>query len=168
MKIGELAQLTNTQPETVRFYERQGLLPKAQRTDSNYRIYDQSHAERLSFIRHCRTLDMTLDEIRVLLDFRDMPQQSCATVNDLLDEHIGHVAQRIQELSRLDKHLKRLRAQCVDGRNASDCGILSELANESRKDPAAEPRDVGHIYGAHNPGNHSRRIRSRPKPASSR
>ncbi len=66
MKIGELATLARTPVETIRYYEREGLLPAAPRSDGNYRIYGREHAERLAFIRHCRTLDMTLDEIRVL------------------------------------------------------------------------------------------------------
>ena len=73
MKIGELAKATGTQTETIRYYEREQLLPTAKRTESNYRVYDGSHVERLAFIRHCRSLDMTLDEIRVLLHFKDAP-----------------------------------------------------------------------------------------------
>ena len=67
MKIGELAEATGTQIETIRYYEREGLLPEPGRSTGNYRIYDRVHADRLSFIRHCRALDMNLDEIRVLL-----------------------------------------------------------------------------------------------------
>jgi len=62
MKIGELARHTETQAETIRYYEQEGLLPKPGRTDSNYRVYGQAHVDRLLFIRHCRSLDMTLDE----------------------------------------------------------------------------------------------------------
>src|SRR6185312_14220801 len=97
MKIGELARATLTPLETIRFYEREGLLPPTGRTDGNYRIYGQEHVERLTLIRHCRTLDMALDEIRALLRFKASPQENCAGVNELLDEHIGHVAQRIRE-----------------------------------------------------------------------
>jgi DNA-binding transcriptional MerR regulator len=92
MKIGELANLTQTQVETIRYYEREGLLPETARTGGNYRIYGDAHAARLSFIRHCRGLDMTLDEIRILLHFKDAPSENCGEVNALLDEHIGHVA----------------------------------------------------------------------------
>ena len=67
MKIGELAKITDCQVETIRYYEREGLLPQAPRSESNYRIYGAEHTERLGFIRHCRSLDMTLEEIRVLL-----------------------------------------------------------------------------------------------------
>lgn len=64
MKIGELAKVTQTQAETIRFYEREGLLTEPPRSNGNYRLYGQEHLERLAFIRHCRSLDMTLDEIR--------------------------------------------------------------------------------------------------------
>ena len=74
MKIGELAKAAHTQVETIRYYEREGLLPETARTDGNYRMYAEEHVDRLSFIRHCRGLDMTLDEIRVLLRFKDAPQ----------------------------------------------------------------------------------------------
>ncbi|MCV6070998.1 MerR family transcriptional regulator, partial [Escherichia coli] len=69
MKIGELAQTAGTGVETVRFYEREGLLPLPARSSGNYRVYNGEHVDRLAFIRHCRSLDMTLDEIRVLLRF---------------------------------------------------------------------------------------------------
>jgi len=71
MKIGELAQRTNTPVETIRYYEREGLLAEPVRSEANYRVYEDAHAQRLSFIRHCRGLDMTLEEIRVLLRFKD-------------------------------------------------------------------------------------------------
>ena len=84
MKIGDLAKATATPIESIRFYERAGLLPAVGRTDGNYRVYDDGHVQRLAFVRHCRSLDMTLDEIRVLLKFKDAPQDDCGAVNDLL------------------------------------------------------------------------------------
>ncbi len=128
MKIGELAQKTGTPVETIRYYEKAGLLPKIGRTDSNYRVYTEAHVERLLFIRHCRSLDMTLDEIRVLLHFKDRPEESCDQVNALLDEHIGHVAERIRELKRLEKQLRILRESCRETRNVASCGILNALS----------------------------------------
>ncbi|WP_449252207.1 Cd(II)/Pb(II)-responsive transcriptional regulator [Chitinimonas lacunae] len=128
LKIGELAQRTGCQVETVRYYEREGLLPPPGRSQGNYRMYGESHVERLQFIRHCRALDMTLDEIRVLLASRDAPDQSCAEANALLDAHIGHVAARIEELRRLEAQLLDLRHRCGAAQAARDCGILRELA----------------------------------------
>lgn len=126
MRIGALADATGTPVETIRFYEREGLLPVAARTDNNYRLYGPAHAERLAFIRHCRNLDMTLDEVRALLRFKDAPQQDCGEVDALLDQHIGHVACRIRELRALEKELKSLRARC-GAPDGSGCGILSGL-----------------------------------------
>lgn len=97
MKIGELATASMTPVETIRYYEREGLLPKPGRTMGNFRIYEANHLECLHFIRHCRSLDMSLNEVRVLLRFKDSPQDSCGDVNRLLDEHIGHVSQRIRD-----------------------------------------------------------------------
>ena len=87
-RIGELAGDLAVPVETIRYYEREGLLPEPARSDGNYRLYSQSHRERLEFILNCRALDMTLQEIRTLLRLRDAPEQGCAEVNATLDEHI--------------------------------------------------------------------------------
>lgn len=147
MKIGELSNASGTPVETIRFYERAALLPAPQRTESNYRVYTQLHADRLAFIRQCRNLDMTLDEVRVLLRFRDAPKADCGEVDSLLDEHIGHVVQRIRELRQLERELRALQAQCGAPHAAARCGILNgieEAANQPTK-PAARR----HVRGAH-------------------
>lgn len=129
LRIGELAKQTDCQVETIRYYEREGLLPKPHRTAANYRLYGENHVERLSFIRHCRSLDMTHDEIRTLLRFRDAPDRNCGGVNELLDEHIGHVTARIGELRRLKDQLHQLRRTCRRIQSAENCGILKELSH---------------------------------------
>ena len=146
MKIGTLAEATGTPVETIRFYEREGLLPTAARTEGNYRIYTPHHAERLAFIRQCRSLDMTLDEVRVLLRFKDQPTADCGEVNSLLDEHIGHVAERIRALRALEKELRALRAACPVPHAAADCGILQGIDHAGAKPPTAARR---HVRGAH-------------------
>ena len=128
MKIGELAHTTGTQIETIRYYEREGLLPSPARTEGNFRVYTEGHVQRLTFIRHCRSLDMALDEIRTLLHFKDAPDENCGDVNALLDAHIGHVAERIRDLRALEKQLKGLRERCGESKVAADCGILGELS----------------------------------------
>ncbi|OCR26930.1 Cd(II)/Pb(II)-responsive transcriptional regulator [Pseudomonas syringae] len=126
MKIGELAKLTDAQVETIRYYEREGLLPPPARSEGNYRLYTQAHVERLTFIRNCRGLDMTLEEIRSLLNLRDSPQDQCQSVNALVDEHIQHVNSRIASLQALQTQLLDLRERCSEG--APDhCGILDRL-----------------------------------------
>lgn len=129
MKIGKLASMANCSTETVRFYEKEGLLPEPDRTDSNYRTYRSHHLERLRFIRNCRTLDMTHDEIRSLLGLMDHPQGDCEPVNTLLDEHIVHVDVRLQELARLRIQLLDLREQCACASAVEDCGIIQGLAS---------------------------------------
>lgn len=144
MRIGELAKLAQTQSENIRFYEREGLLPEANRTEANYRVYDESHIQRLAFIRHCRSLDMTLGEIRTLLHFKDAPEENCHEVNALLDEHIDHVATRIRELRVLEKELKSLRLLCQAANASADCGILSGLEKAARNAKHHHARDLGH------------------------
>lgn len=147
MKIGELAAASDTAVETIRYYERERLLPEPARTESNYRSYDQAHLARLQFIRYCRGLDMSLDEVRVLLRFKDLPHENCADVNAVLDEHIGHVSRRIRELRALEKELKELRSRCGEIREAQACGILEGLSRAS----STPKKTRGHLKGVHGP-----------------
>ena len=147
MRIGELGQKTGVDVETIRYYEKVGILPEPARTEGNYRHYNEQHVDRLSFVRHCRALDMTLDEIRVLLQFRDTPESNCGEVNQLLDEHIGHVTTRIAALTGLEKELRKLRRQCRKAQKAKDCGILVEIGRgATRRESKGNKR---HIAGAH-------------------
>lgn len=127
LKISQLAGATGASTETIRYYEQEGLLPQPARSAGNYRLYGDEHIKRLQFIRHCRSLDMALDEIRLLLSLRDAPEANCDGVNTLLDKHIDRVAARIVELKGLQSQLEQLRLQCGDARPARQCGILLEL-----------------------------------------
>ncbi|WAH59121.1 Cd(II)/Pb(II)-responsive transcriptional regulator [Pseudomonas silvicola] len=148
MKIGELAKATDCQVETIRYYEREQLLPPPARTDSNYRLYTQAHVERLTFIRNCRTLDMTLDEIRSLLTLRDSPRDQCESVNALIDEHIHHVRARIDGLLALQAQLLELRQRCGSAGSNDQCGILQRLeVNGAVTAPEAEHSHVGRSHG---------------------
>lgn len=146
MRIGELAAASGTGIETIRYYEREGLLPAPARTESNYRSYRDDHLARLQFIRYCRGLDMSLEEVRVLLRFKDSPHESCGDVNTVLDDHIGHVGRRIRVLRALEAELKALRAQCGEAREARQCGILEGLAKASHT-PHTERGQ--HLKGVH-------------------
>lgn len=128
MKIGELAQMALCTVETIRYYEKEGLLPVPERSAANYRSYGQAHIERLRFIRNCRALDMTHDEIRALLGMMDSPASDCGAINHLLDEHIEHVDVRINELLQLKRQLMLLRERCQTERSVDACGILQGLA----------------------------------------
>ncbi|WP_462401512.1 Cd(II)/Pb(II)-responsive transcriptional regulator [Pseudomonas sp. Marseille-QA0332] len=146
MKIGELATATDCAVETIRYYEREGLLPEPARSESNYRLYTQAHVERLTFIRNCRTLDMTLDEIRSLLRLRDSPEGQCDSVNALIDAHIAHVQARIDGLQALQAQLLELRRQCTA--QGSACAILQQLeVNGGVSVPEAEHSHVGRSHG---------------------
>jgi len=127
MKIGDLALIANCPVETIRYYERAGVLPPPERAHNNYRTYGAAHVERLRFIRHCRLLDMSLDEIRQLLHFRDAPASACGEVNHIIDRHLDDVRNRIAQLQSLEQNLAALRSRCAHERTAADCGILQEL-----------------------------------------
>lgn len=131
IKIGELAKRTESTVETIRYYEKEGLLPEPSRSEGNYRLYGEKHIERLRFIRHCRTLDMALGEVRTLLRFRDAPDEDCGDVNILLDEHIRAVEIRVEELMQLKQHLMTLRQKCESTAPTSSCGILRALSDRS-------------------------------------
>lgn len=155
MKIGELATATNTAIETIRFYEREGLIPAPNRSAANYRSYEAEHMEQLAFIRRCRSLDMALDEIRALLRFKDQPGADCGNVNTLLDAHIKHVTDRVRELRALEKELTALRALCPSSEAGAtaDCEILKELSlPTSKRQPSARPLKtrphVGAVHGS--------------------
>ena len=90
---------------------------------------------------------MTLDEVRVLLRFKDDPQAECGAVNELLDEHIGHVATRIRELRQLEKHLRALRTQCASVRTVEQCGILTGITQSGL--PTSAQSTHAHVAGAH-------------------
>ena len=150
MKIGELASQAGCLVETVRYYEREGLLPAAVRDEANnYRRYEHSHLERLTFIRRCRALDMTHDEIRALLQARAEPDASCESINELIDAHLEHVQARVAELKALEAQLTALRRQCHAARATRDCGILRELehpGDAAWRSPSASP---SHVAGSH-------------------
>ena len=147
MRIGELASLAGSDVDTIRYYEKIGILPKPARTEANYRHYNDQHADRLKFVRHCRSLDMTLDEIRVLLQFRDAPESNCGEVNRLLDEHIGHVISRIAALTELEQELRKLRRQCRKVQQAKDCGILAGIGHGAAH--TGSKAGKRHVAGTH-------------------
>lgn len=128
LRIGELSKKADCLVQTVRFYESEGLLPQPARSEGNFRLYDDVQLKRLLFIRRCRAKDMTLDEIRQLLSFRDRPEQDCGEVNALVDSHIAQVRAKIKELRALEGELTDLRRSCDTARTARECGILNGLA----------------------------------------
>nr|WP_242520794.1 Cd(II)/Pb(II)-responsive transcriptional regulator [Halomonas litopenaei] len=131
VRIGQLAELVGVDTQTIRFYERQGLLPSPDRQENGYRVYTEEHGERLAFICRCRILDLSLAEIHELQRYQDDPHQPCAAVNALLDDHISHVRSQITALQALEKQLVSLRASCNDGREVEACGVLAGISEGS-------------------------------------
>ena len=129
MKIGELAKVAHCSVETIRYYEKETLLPKTARSEGNFRVYGAAHLERLRFIRNCRNLDMSHEEIHALLALTDRPQDGCGGINDVFDQHIAHVDERIDELMQLKQQLTTLRQRCQTDQSQQDCGILQGLAS---------------------------------------
>ena len=132
MRIGELARRAGVDVQTVRYYEREGLLAAPARETSGYRSYRPEHLERLKFIRHCRSLDVPLNDIRLVLGlFRD-PAASCESVDMLIDVHLQRVRVRRTALDQLERQLVQLRARCRRGHHVADCGILRELMHAAQ------------------------------------
>lgn len=125
MKIGELGERTGVDGATIRYYEREGLLPHARRSANGYRHYGPRHAERLAFIRHCRALDMPLAEIRTLLALAKSPAVSCLRVNELIDDQLERVHARLESMKTLERKLQALRKRCNS--TGHQCGILDDL-----------------------------------------
>jgi Cd(II)/Pb(II)-responsive transcriptional regulator len=129
MQIKELARATGVDVETIRYYEKQGLMPKPARRDNGYRDYEASHLERLSFIRHCRALDMPLADVTRLLGLLDKPDAHCGDVDLLVDDQLTRVRARLKSMRALEKRLLQLRALCSGIHEGQNCGILDELVS---------------------------------------
>lgn len=127
MRIGELAAATGVDSETIRYYEREGLLNTPTRQLNGYRTYGRPQLERLSFIRHCRALDIPLADIRQLIAILDGPGEDCGQVDHLIDAQLARVQARLQSMRALKRQLTELRKRCAAPRTGGDCGILQEL-----------------------------------------
>lgn len=147
MKIGEISKTTGIPVETIRYYEKIGLVPEPEREASGYRQYRQSHLDRLLFIKRCRNLDMAQDEIRELIRLADQPDADCSEVDALLARHLSHVRERLKELASLEDTLEQLQRACSEGRTVSECGILGGLTSEPASDEP--PAHNNHVPGTH-------------------
>jgi len=126
--IGHLARATGTKVETVRYYERIGVLPEPARTGTgNYRAYTAGHLGRLSFIRRARDLGFSLDQVRELLDLSDQKGRPCEAVDAIAREHLAEVTRKIRDLQALRKELDSIIGQCGHG-TVAECRIIEALA----------------------------------------
>ncbi len=128
MRIGTLAASCNCPAETIRYYEKIGLLPNPVRTANGYRSYDERHQKWLQFVLRSRALGFTQDEVRRLSNIADQSQPVCADVHQLLVEHIVDVRKKLLDLKRMEKALARLKSKCQDG-TLNDCPVIDELMN---------------------------------------
>lgn len=126
--IGRLSKETGCNVQTIRYYEQIGLLKPPLRSSGNQRLYDESWAQRLRFIRHARELGFPLDAIRQMLTLADKPQQSCDLVDLIASDQLAAVERRIAQLEAMRAELGRMITQCQGG-NADQCRILEVLGD---------------------------------------
>ena len=124
---GKLAKATGTKIETIRFYEKIGLLSPPERTSANYRAYRQEDVDRLSFVRRARDLGFSLDQVRTLLDLADDRSRSCCVVDEIARAQLEAVEEKFADLHALKRELASLIEQCDLG-TIADCRIIGALA----------------------------------------
>ena len=127
MKIGEIASLAQVDTQTLRYYEKIGLLPAPIRAANGYRSYPDHSVGRIRFIRHCRELDISLEEVARILELSSQPEADCEDINAILDRHLAQVREKQKQLAELEAQLQSLRSQCDAHRRTADCGILKDL-----------------------------------------
>lgn len=140
MRIGELGLATGVDVETIRYYEKAGLLSAPARQANGYRNYGNQHLERLAFIRHCRVLDLPLVEIKRLLDLLSQPSAACDDVDRLIEGQLARVRTRIRSLRALERQLSALRSCCSVPQTAAECGILHELVTTAHHEAVIDNR----------------------------
>ena len=136
LTIGELARATGTTAETIRYYERIGLLPRPPRTEGNQRAYGEAELARLGFVRRARDLGFTLDQARRLLGLADDRDRPCDAVDAIAREHLAEVERRIADLDALRRELSSLITGCRRG-VVAECRIVEALAPPPPTPPPA-------------------------------
>lgn len=126
--IGKVAAQTGCHIETIRFYEKEGLLPAPGRTVGGHRLYTNAMVERLVFIRRSRELGFSMKEIRQLLSLVDREQVSCERVQTIADRHLGDIRSKIADLRKMESSLRELSSRC-SGEDVPDCPIIAVLQN---------------------------------------
>ena len=127
--IGDMGKATGTKIETIRYYERIGILPKPARSTNNYRDYGQAELGRLSFVRRARDLGFSLDQVRALLRLSDNRSCDCAGIDRIAQEHLQEVDRKIADLSALRRELRAVIESC-DGGTVANCRIIEALGPE--------------------------------------
>lgn len=129
-KIGDLSRATGTKVVTIRYYEKIGLLPPPGRSPGNYRSYNKAALDRLRFIRRCRGLGFSLDQIRELLDLTADVARPCAEVDAITATHLDEVERKIADLKALAAELRQISQTCTGGGTISNCRILDAMSSD--------------------------------------
>ncbi len=133
LSIGKLAKSVGINIETIRYYERVGMMPEPQRRESGYRVYSEDDEHRLKFIRHAKELGFSLREIRELLELRVDHRNSCEEVRVQTEAKIADIEQKIVNLERIRRALMKLAAACRERGPSGECPILEALEEETFK-----------------------------------
>ena len=131
LTIGALSKRTGVNIETIRFYERVGILPKAPRSAGRHRIYNQDHLMRLGFVHRSRELGFSLDEVRGLLQLVDGGSYTCAEIKAITLDHLADIRRKIADLRRLEQTLAEVAGKCRGGK-VPDCPVIDALFNSRR------------------------------------
>jgi MerR family mercuric resistance operon transcriptional regulator len=126
LQRSELARRTGCNLETIRYYEKIGMMPDPPRTPSGYRVYDTEHVSRLKFIMRARELGFSIEETRGLLDLVDGGDQTCAEVKERTELHLADVRAKIADLRRIERVLSATAARC-SGEAVPECAVLKTL-----------------------------------------
>ncbi len=127
--IGQLSKKADIPIDTIRYYEKVGVLDRIQRSENNYRVYTEQTLADLLFIKHCRELDISLIDIKTLKEMKTQPKQACTEIDNLVDKYLKEVSEKIERLLLLKESLIDLKQHCSTNRTVDECGILKELQN---------------------------------------
>jgi MerR family mercuric resistance operon transcriptional regulator len=136
--IGALSERTGCNIETIRYYERIGLMPPAARSEGGHRLYGEDQSRRLGFIRRTRQLGFTLDEVRTLLRLVDGGRFTCAQVKRITVHHLDDVRRKISDLRKIERVLGEMAAQC-DGGTVPKCPVIDALFDKASVSAAKPP-----------------------------
>ncbi len=129
LTIGRLSEASGVKVPTIRYYEQIGLLPEAERSSGNQRLYGQATLDRLRFVRHARDLGFPLEAIRELLSLSDDPDQPCAAADGIAERQLTAVRARIARLTALQGELERMLHHSAQCHTIADCRVIEVLGN---------------------------------------
>lgn len=127
MKIGGLSKKSGCSVQTIRYYEKEGLLSNPERSEGNFRLYGNKILKELEFVKHCRSLDISLTDIKQLIELKNKPKESCAGINKLIEHQLDLVNQRMKELKALKTDLQQMANSCTTEKTIEACGIIKSL-----------------------------------------